>query len=334
MFFKTFFSALLIVSLLGIGYFLFNNSEKNSANLSEEIKIKLAIENQKKENSELEIQDVKIVQQNSQYARAIFLNSENNFGSLFLVKIANDWQVVEMSETNEFFCEKMEKIGFPSSFIADCSLEFPKAEDVLTFSEKLKLPREKEEEHSVIGLITLNSDPAKSSFLLTSGEETIELNYDPSSLSSEVLSSISNGDQVLVNVQIIENEEEITEEKTTLENSSENINENINEDIEEDINENFDEDIEENPNENIGEDAYFLVVNDIQEINEDFFIPIDENGGGEEIDENYVPSSLVDLEKKDYDITDYQQEYISSRDYFFNFLDINNSDQPIHLIGN
>lgn len=329
MFFKIFFSALLIISLLGISYFLFDNSQKDSVNLSEELKIQSAIEAQKNENLEFDIRDVKIVQQNSQYARAIFLNSADNFGSFFLVKIANDWQVVEVSETNEFFCEKMEKIGFPASFITDCSLEFPKAENVLTFSEKLKSPKEKAEEYSVIGLITLSPNPAEPSFLLTSGEQTIKLNYNPDSLPAEVLSFVSNGDQVLVNVQVLTNEESPTnslEEEIT---KDQIIEDQI-------ISENSNEDFEENTDESPTEESYSLVVNNLQEINEDFFIPVDEYENEEEISEADALFPPVDSEETPsvYDITEYQQEYLPSRDYFFNFLDINNSHEPIHLIGN
>lgn len=334
---------LLFTFLTGGVYFLIKKDDSQVNSMNQTDAIKSAIKSELKsslKDFKINLNEVEVTHQDFNYARANFKYPDGNSGIVFLVKTPEEWKVVEMTQGDDFFCEKMDKFGFPLGFIGDCSLEFPQALSVSKMIKKIQndlvtRPKDLSEKVKIIGLINFDKSPNDNSFSVVSGGESVEVSYDPNDFLYEDFLNLSSGDQVIIDLSI--------SKPTEIENDENDVDE-MNEDHE-----------DENVIEEYQDDVIFTVdsIDDIKEVNEDEpNLNLDDSLDSSDsvqpsevidnfsVDQDNFSGSVSPTEENNfedlniiYDITDYPPDAVLRESYFTNLLDIDNSNNPIKIIG-
>jgi uncharacterized protein YxeA len=124
---------ILPIILIAISIWYFNNPKEE---VDPFVKIKEDVLKSDKlsdeEIAKLNSEHLTVTHYTDKYVR---LKSENL--DVYMINSENDWQVVEATESS-VSCERMERFGFPSNFISDCYLEFPKVIGKVTLDEAIE----------------------------------------------------------------------------------------------------------------------------------------------------------------------------------------------------
>jgi hypothetical protein len=158
------------------------------------------------EIAELNSQYLTVTHYTNRYARLESLNLD-----VYMINSDNDWQVVEATDS-PVSCERMERFGFPSSFISDCYLEFPKAVGKVELDEAIE---GEGGEFEIVATISEVQDPYCGCIKIEVEDDEYSLNYigddDVSGLEGEevVLDvSVDDGDIILEEIIDILNDSE------------------------------------------------------------------------------------------------------------------------------
>lgn len=274
------------------------------------------------------------------YAKASFVISAGDAPKeIFLIKSQNEWKIVEQGRET-VSCERMEKYGFPATFIENCELEFPTAIKVSKLVEKIKnkntntnlvesetqnsssaFDNEALENLEVVGVVSFADDPFCGCFDVTSDGQTVTVYVNQETFSEEEFENIQEGDQVVVTVSVNENE---SAEENSIESSEDFSDTSIK----------SNENNENNENEEDETDDVTIVANDVEEINEGVTNPNTENTGSQTAEESDESEEETENSNAEYDVTDYPPNTAPPPEFLQNLFDIDNSHIEIEIIGN
>lgn len=120
---------------------------------------------------------------------------------VFYALISGEWQKI-LLEDGIISCEKMDKFRFPSSFISDCILQYPKAKTVAEVVDDI-YTGDADGEIDIIGQIYFGDDPSCSScFKISSGGADIDFDLGIVNNTPD----LNPGDTVVVDVTVIDGE--------------------------------------------------------------------------------------------------------------------------------
>jgi hypothetical protein len=155
-----------------VGFLVFSNLNQSEPAFDPVPEIKnAAIDSIKDTNSNISEESIIITHMSSRYARADLINTEISF---YLVKTTDGWNSVIVSD-EPVYCERVQSIGFPSNFVDDCVLQFPRAisvDDYVNLDDSSA-----DDEFTIIANITDSQDPFCDCLTVESGGETITLSY-------------------------------------------------------------------------------------------------------------------------------------------------------------
>lgn len=186
---------LVLIVIAGTAFYFLNANKTKIDNMAE---IEKSILNSDKINDETKDGEIEVTHLSRTHARARVGDLE-----VFLVNINPDWRIVSDSST-PIYCEKMQAIGFPANFVLDCILKNP--ETVSSEIARKKLLDKESGSMDVVAIVSYNQDPACDCINLDIGGEHFTFGY-PDSFPISGLENINEGDSILVNVGVGDNEE-------------------------------------------------------------------------------------------------------------------------------
>lgn len=133
--------------------------------------------------------DIEITLRNSRFARGIDNFSGTNF---FAIKTDGFWRALDV-EGISYSCERMNGLGFPSSFIEDCDSAF---KDTVAISDVLdKLIDPEKETFKIVGIVDISdAGICEECFTLVSDDDEITVKGDKDNLPDD-------GEEVIVTIQ-------------------------------------------------------------------------------------------------------------------------------------
>jgi hypothetical protein len=156
-----------LILFLLVLIFSFGNDKKIISDPISDIR-EVILNNSNSENNS-ELANIQITHVNDNYARA-----QSDLVNFFLIKNEVGWKIIISGEF--FFCEKLEKFGFPAGFISDCVLQYPEAINIAQYQAGDYDPNS--ESQIIIANISNSQDPFCDCLTVESGGESYTFDYD------------------------------------------------------------------------------------------------------------------------------------------------------------
>lgn len=192
-------SAILIVG--GGTYYFKKNPKDQVIEITPDQKIKKVVSEQISNQSIVE--NFKLTNISNSHARGEII-IDGILQNFYFILIGKDWKIVE-TNSNSIFCEKAEKMGFPTNMVSDCLYQAPNSETPSSLKNKTFNDFESDKTIQVIGDFNIGSDPFSGSFQVADNNgDIVDINFG--GISSDIVENINNNDFVIVEVSISENE--------------------------------------------------------------------------------------------------------------------------------